>query len=873
METAPPSHEEPKSPEYYPQEIIWEILYFDQERYQNLSNSFFRRLVHQRKRNQNLKFGKTAQPRRLNPPEERCDPFYEDHIRRQSKFVISYEKEIETRSRLLLDRDHEHIILPICREYIGIFDEKGRLLEVVPQSDLSPHPIIPLYEALQFDQNIREVFTDPKDIPFVQNKHIPSYPAYISTIKGAQKKQIRPYPPLIREVDTILNLKSLEHLSKRTDYDLTQLPLRAIEAVLQYAYEKSHRKEFHQHCPLHHATAIRGEKKEHYMIAFEALRYGLEPEQLCELSFEPNIWPIFRLFAQTFYTVDNTARELSFHFPTRRIDEFRFLILRRGVDIFRRAHQNLREERYGSPISSPRPFIDLIEKEEMAVKKSLKTCTEIAKTAKSNPSQKALLEKRFEEIFVEYQIPKIPREQLTKCLQAEKQEVEIPESKTPYFPLGITRKLDRFQDYSKNPEGRITKPIDIYSYLFWLNNLGHPVDLVICDRMQETNFQLLHPDRLHPLFPATTARVNAAIIGRSEFKFYQHAIKQFGLTNIRLRSYDFLARKEAFKDRLALCEKLKDHPRFKTAFELLTQRIIGKKFEDTPDKLEKLRQYALTEIAWILSHDQLKITHPNEAAIGYDPLACVIKNIEKEAERLDLKIECHWLEIKISLDEPIDIFAPKFAPLLEKLLSRVLLKLDQEILNKNKLVSSQDKKYFMEFRKFLFGENKGKNSTNGAFGSAGRFCQRQKPGKNKSTHIHFPFHCPATISSQSYGLRNTKTQEEVISFKEPYSTYFYTTTSAKEFFESEQIMAAPEKDIYVGVFLTLPAKKQLEYFDTTIAPLLSQFFIYLDSAPPSYFQSVRKDNASIKEEFQNIFTTSDAIEFVRKYIISPSLKN
>jgi len=62
----------------------------------------------------------------------------------------------------------------------------------------------------------------------------------------------------------------------------------------------------------------------------------------------------------------------------------------------------------------------------------------------------------------------------------------------------------------------------------------------------------------------------------------------------------------------------------------------------------------------------------------------------------------------------------------------------------------------------------------------------------------------------------------------------------------------------------------LEYFNSSLKPLLKQFFAKLETMEKSYFAFIQKDAEELKKEFQKVKTMVDIVEYVRKYIIVPS---
>jgi len=210
--------------------------------------------------------------------------------------------------------------------------------------------------------------------------------------------------------------------------------------------------------------------------------------------------------------------------------------------------------------------------------------------------------------------------------------------------------------------------------------------------MQATNYQLFYPDLLDKSNPSHDAKQKAKLIGKSEMDFYQRMIDSFNLKNISIKPYESIVNNERYEYYSTLCKKLLDNPLLKSAFSELSADLINRQEVDTPEKMEQAREYAINEIAWILSKDGIKVSHPNEAKIGYDPLAFIIKNIENEAERIGIE------NVFENNDD------------LEKILNKVLVKSETFLSDKIMFSSGNQKKYYTQFKKFLYGEKKGKQS-------------------------------------------------------------------------------------------------------------------------------------------------------------------
>jgi hypothetical protein len=135
-------------------------------------------------------------------------------------------------------------------------------------------------------------------------------------------------------------------------------------------------------------------------------------------------------------------------------------------------------------------------------------------------------------------------------------------------------------------------------------------------------------------------------------------------------------------------------------------------------------------------------------------------------------------------------------------------------------------------------------------------------------NTQFDFFVP-TAGARSFGWRSKgEKTEEVLKFKEPYSTYFYSDES-ELFLDSDQVVADPNGNIG-GKIMTLDTAKQNIYAQTVLKPQLVQYFKVLENAPPRYFMMVGKTTEDIKQECLEARNVVDILRFVQKYIIAPS---
>jgi len=406
----------------------------------------------------------------------------------------------------------------------------------------------------------------------------------------------------------------------------------------------------------------------------------------------------------------------------------------------------------------------------------------------------------------------------------------MPKREPLYFPVGISKDLPSWQKVQEG-EAQAAKPMEMYSYLFWLNNQGREVQLVVCDEIQTSNYQNLYG------LPAEEARTQAKKIGQTEADSYQQIIDTFGLSNIKIVDYKNF-QEQCGQDKVeryrALCERLAKNPTWAKAFLSMAQESVGE--QASKEEKEKYLPYAMEELSWILARDGTKVSHLNEAR--YDTLAAVIKNIENHAAEQGKKIE--------------DLDDTEFDQVLVGVMQAV-----NDFINKFK--AREDK----GSARFQYLERAGQHL------KAIRRPKTKPPqGFNKKL-IRFNFIAP-NIGSQSFGWRSAgqKKTESVLKFKEPYSTYFYES-GAEMFLNSDQVVAVPTGKIS-GKVMTLEEKKQLQYAREVDVPLLAHYFKAIEQAPPAYFKEVGKDKEELMQECQKCQTLTDLHRFMQRYIVEPS---
>jgi len=450
-------------------------------------------------------------------------------------------------------------------------------------------------------------------------------------------------------------------------------------------------------------------------------------------------------------------------------------------------------------------------------------------------------EKKFEKIIFGKEAADLP-EELFDDIEQEIEESgpeKMPsEEKQIYLPVGISSNLPEWENIL-NGKKKMAKPMDIYGYMFWLNNQNKDAKLVICDQMQASNYESLYGKSHDEAIEATKK------IGEKEKRFYQKIINTFGLDNIEIVDYESFVDEygENFEKYKNLCESLSKDEIWKEAFLGMVQESVSEK--DSKDEKDKYLPYATDELSWILAYDGIKVSHVNEAR--YDALAVIIKNVEKFAK-----------ENKIDIFNLEDQEKEKLKPIINGVIQCVRNILNTKKLNleNEKSKNSPEAQYYKKMHEVVGKIKKIKDIEN------------IKIDKSK---IEIDFISPANLGSRSFGRRSkgeSGKTEDTIKFKEAYSTYF-CKGGADMFLESDQVVASPKGHIG-GKILTFEKDLQIKYVKEVIKPILTQYFKTLEKAPTEYFEQIKKTKEELLAECKDTQTLSELLKFIQRYIMEPT---
>lgn len=454
--------------------------------------------------------------------------------------------------------------------------------------------------------------------------------------------------------------------------------------------------------------------------------------------------------------------------------------------------------------------------------------------------QKAF-EQKFQQLIVGEKEIRLPGELLSR-LPAEVNELapeRLPAQEPLYFPVGISKEMLEWKKVLSG-EAKAAKPIDVYGYLFWLNNQGKKAQLVVCDEIQTVNYENLYG------VSEGEARQTARTIGARERANYQAIVDTFALSNIEVVDYQSFKNEHAagIERYQELCGQLAEHPVFQEAFFAMVQEsVAGASAEDKAKHL----QYAQEELVWILAANGTKVSHRNEAR--YDALAAFIKT----AENLSSLNQEDFLDLvkKRNVD--------KLAPILNGAMLRCKNSIDGQ--KQHNQPKSEAAGYWDNLQASLKTVENNLKKWRGPV--------QEMPEKfAKSLKAEFNFVSPNT-SSQSFGWRSRGEKDEtVMKFREPYSTYFYTD-GAEVFLNSEQVVAVPD-GLIAGKILAMDKGAQEKYAAMVIKPLLLQYFKSLEVAPRRYFDQVGKTAQELMQECRDARTILDLLHFVQRYVVAPA---
>ncbi len=584
------------------------------------------------------------------------------------------------------------------------------------------------------------------------------------------------------------------------------------------------------------------------------------------------------------------------------------------------------------PPSTPEKLLEVIDQILDPEVGTFFQCLVLAKSYREmEETDLAPLKERVQEILKESRVPSISSSDLELIFQPPDR---VPEGQEGiYFPIGGSRYLDQELNCQKeDSEVLRTKPIDMYTYILWLENQGQSADLVLCAQMQQTNYLLDYPHLLEDQNAEASSRDLAAQGEVVEARFYAEIARVMGLSNLNIKRYESLGAGPSFEAQKEKCRRLRNHPLFERAFSKLAiqRRTEEPKNDEDLAQLELLRAYAEEEVAWILSRNGTKISHPNEAKIGYDPLALVLQNMdvatqqngivealitvnENQKEQLEGKLKKAQKVLPVLRKKEAQEEDPQKKIGKQKAIQgkeEAITRIERTIAMKEETIKALQgrRSQQMDWVQMLeeesgtlvvgellrvvlaqleikLKEQIQRNTTPESYQREyairmNRFLFGEK-GKNNEAfsfdkygvgkvkfEVLWNYYCPDSASAASFGSQEGR--EGLVAPTEPYRTYYMRVDDQKCLLQSNQIPAIPEKNLYRGVFLSLQVEQQKQFFRHSIRPLLRQFVAYLPTAPETYLSRVGRTAQEILMEIRHLKSIMDGVELVRKYIIEPT---
>ncbi|MFH1030075.1 MAG: hypothetical protein V1770_02340 [bacterium] len=510
----------------------------------------------------------------------------------------------------------------------------------------------------------------------------------------------------------------------------------------------------------------------------------------------------------------------------------------------------------------------------------------LARKLKTLLNYRINFEKKLENLIFGKESAELPADFIQSIEQGIKNynsEIDSYKNEKYYLPVGISSKLPNSKDAH-------LKPIDALSYMFWAKNQKIDIEFMVCDTIQETNYQILYG------LDMTTAREKALENGIKDKEWYSTIKNIFSLDNIKMIDYQEMEQNSTMAEKLELINSLeKENPIFTRAFEAMAQESVRKKsLTLKKEKLEILKEYAKNEVAFILAKNETKIGHKKE--FKYDILARIIPvyeelkkhiaeipqlaNADDENQALiDLTFYLSYqhnfppsyhmvldlYELRESEQKVKEIlelknyanFEKKEAPSkLQKL--KISAKELQGKIQEVAIKFLKEKKIIDEVEKNMKNLGLVKNPKQTAV--YWRKIGKEIAEKDWFKKISLPnFHYVESLTNLSFELKD-EDRKETTGFREFYSTY--TGASEEEIsFEANQVIASTNPMATVKI-LCLSGESQKLYAEKIIKPLLVNYYIATSKSNEEAIVRVQNDMKKVE-------TISDAINLIQEKIIWP----
>ena len=760
----------------------------------------------------------------------------EIHPTKPIQFVSSSVDLKYSKSRIQMMLLKAHTQNSILSDALYNHQEKLPILDSASGHEFCDHPQNLKFRSIASDAMVVTYRTDFSELPrFLAtennaNCNITSYPDFV----GDMEMKLRgSKTDLHRHLKIMHDAHLIQAIKKELGIYITQISLKFQIFFLEFLHQSTDTElenlknvmisiEENEQPHFLEAFLVCSEKKE-LANSLLAITQNTQKKNL----FLPAYSHFIKILEQTSKEVEALLKPLFLQFQRKFIILTGNHFLRAFSAAKSKTEQEILHDRFRSETNNiSEIFTSLIQTIQPRCKAEMNICTTIFYRG-ANRQLTSMLER--------WKYPSLPedfQDQITSPIE----QIAIDEG--DYFPVGISRNFDQFRSVFGG-ETQALKPASMLTYLFWMNIQRKELALVVCDKIQVNNGRLFETD-------SRTLENLIQKIGNHDANIYQQCLDYFGLDQIKIARYNHLTESDEFSQYKKLCDQLSVHPLFQKAFDRLTHEALSAMTENSKD----IRAYATEEIAWILSHPHQKISHIREASFGYDPLSCVIKNVELLAQTKGVD------DVWNSQNEDICRF----------LLCRVLLGLQHQLSHIIKNTKNEKKLYFENFRDFLFGNKKNK----GVFDV--QSIRPQTPRKIKITEVYIPFIVPEGISSQSFG-NSARNFAGDISFIEPYSTIFIDPKNSAQNLQS--LPLNNREGIESAILGKMDTKKQKIHMQKVLFPLVRMYRANLGSFSSAYFlqhgfTSVEEGQKVINQGIVNIKTYLDLLKFIRQFVLLPT---
>ncbi len=403
--------------------------------------------------------------------------------------------------------------------------------------------------------------------------------------------------------------------------------------------------------------------------------------------------------------------------------------------------------------------------------------------------------------------------------------IEMPEGAC--FPTGIAQEHIRDFKTIESGQKKAVQPAHMLEKIFWMNAQKKKSYVAVCHQIQTNNLRdPKDPDSLKHL----------KVIGDQIQAAYQRAIDYFGLEWVQITSCEELPDPQVLLRTQKIVHALSKNEFFAPAF--AKAFTIKQKHAPTSDSN---KGYLKTEIAWILATSNPKISPPQEALYGYDPLAAIIQNLERIAGP---KVWEHSNSDEFRI-----------------LLCRVLHGLRTELDKKLSTCPPDQKPYYQAFKDFCFGNQ----AHPPAFDL--EKIRPPKTGPIKGVkNIKIPF-VAAPSNHLSFG-NSPQNLHGSIAKAIPYQTMVIDPKNPAPHLNN--LPMENLEGVQEALLARIGPKKQNQHLKKTLIPLLRAYIANLPNFSQKYYQSINTTQNQLLEQINSLKTYLQLLRFIQQYVLLPS---